>query len=227
MSFDRIARSYRWLEYGAFGRELERRRSRYLGDLSGRQRALVLGDGDGRFLATLTARHPGMRIDYIDGSAKMLALARQRISKTANVQFYHADAMHWQYRDAEYDLVATHFFLDCFTNEQLRTLIAKVAAATQADALWIVSEFRHATGAGIASVRTKAWIAILYRFFRLTANLQVDRLPDYGPILTQHAFRLLREERVAHDLLVSQLWVRSLPLSDRLSSPGLLSDNGR
>jgi hypothetical protein len=49
MNADRIARSYRWLEYAAFGFELERARFDFLEHAAGARRVLVLGEAMGDF----------------------------------------------------------------------------------------------------------------------------------------------------------------------------------
>ena len=56
MSFDRLAPFYRTLEVLTFGRALWICRTRLLGDFLAVRRALVLGDGDGRFTAKLLGR---------------------------------------------------------------------------------------------------------------------------------------------------------------------------
>ena len=61
--FDRLARLYRWMEYLTFGPWLQRCRSAFLGGIANSRRALVLGDGDGRFTARLLADCPAIRID--------------------------------------------------------------------------------------------------------------------------------------------------------------------
>jgi Trans-aconitate methyltransferase len=87
MNCDRLARWYRWAEYGAFGRALEKRRFYFLDTLSAPRRVLMLGEGDGRFLQALARRHPGAVIDYVDSSARMLALAQGRTPATAKIRF--------------------------------------------------------------------------------------------------------------------------------------------
>src|SRR5437660_724241 len=55
-NFSFIARPYRFLEHLALGRALERTRLHFLSAVSHQAQALVLGDGDGRFLARLLTR---------------------------------------------------------------------------------------------------------------------------------------------------------------------------
>ena len=78
MNADPIARIYRWLEYASFGRALERCRFRFLDDVAEARCALLLGDGDGRFLDRLLKAAPSVAAETIDSSAEMLSLARVR-----------------------------------------------------------------------------------------------------------------------------------------------------
>ena len=113
MNCDRIARCYRWLEYAGFGRALEHRRNAFLAYVADARRVLVLGDGDGRALAALLRAAPHARIDYVDLSARMLELARGRAGDL-RVVYRRDDARTTPLPAAEYDLIVTHFFLDCF-----------------------------------------------------------------------------------------------------------------
>ena len=200
MNCDRIARCYRWLEYVAFGKELERRRFRFMKEASGATRALILGDGDGRFLARFAARSEAS-IDCIDSSARMLELARARAGDS-RVRYSCGDALTLSFAPAGYDLIATHFFLDCFDERDLERLIERVAGAAQSDALWLISEFRQPRWA-------TPLLKGLYLFFRVTTGLKTTRLIDHRPLLAKHGFRLKREETSRFGLLASELWLRS------------------
>jgi ubiquinone/menaquinone biosynthesis C-methylase UbiE len=203
MNCDKIARAYRWLEYMAFGRALERRRFRFLADAAGARRALLLGDGDGRFLARL-ASLSGACIDCVDVSARMLDLARREVRKSRagarSIAYRHTDALTLPLAPAEYDLIVTHFFLDCFNGRDLECLIDRTASAAQPGALWIVSEFRQPRWAA-------PLLSALYLFFRVTTGLTTRRLTDHRPLLAKHGFRLKREETSRLGLLASELWV--------------------
>jgi ubiquinone/menaquinone biosynthesis C-methylase UbiE len=201
MNCDRIATLYRWLEYAAFGRALERRRTAFLGEASGARRVLALGDGDGRALAALLAAVPHARVDYVDASAKMLELARARAGAD-RVQYRRADALVLQLGDSEYDLVITHFFLDCFNDAELNALVERTARSAAPSARWIVSEFRPAT------FFARLLIAFMYAFFGGVTGLTTRRLADHHPHLMRHGFRLQRVEKTWAGMLASELWVR-------------------
>ena len=94
MNCDRLARWYRWLEYLGWGRGLERRREQFLPETSDARHVLMLGEGDGRFLAAFLRANPHAEVDYVDLSVGMLALAEKRAgaAATGRVRFHHADA---------------------------------------------------------------------------------------------------------------------------------------
>jgi SAM-dependent methyltransferase len=201
LNCDLIAPWYRWLEYGAFGRELERRRRHFLSAASRARRALVLGDGDGRFLARLIRGNSQLRADYVDSSARMLALARRRAGED-RVTYRHADARAFVLPAGEYDFVATHFFFDCFEEHDGADLARRVAAGTTDDAVWLVSEFRQPRWA-------PALLRGLYLFFRVTTGLRTRRLVDHRPLLAQCGFRLAEEHTSRLGLLASEMWVKA------------------
>jgi len=202
---DRIARWYRWFEYAGFGRALERRREAFLSDVSDARRVLALGDGDGRALAALLAAAPHACVDYIDVSARMLDLARTRAG-TNHVNYRCEDARTAHLPDAEYDLIVTHFFLDCFDETDLEPLIARLASAATPQARWLISEFRG-----------NGWLVrALYLFFRLVTGLSTRRLADHHPLLKRYGFRLMRHEDTWRGLLSSELWA-----GDAVKSPNV------
>jgi len=199
---DRIGRAYRWLEYAAFGRALERRRLRYLPEAGRSRRALVLGDGDGRFLAQLLRKAPEVQAEVVDSSKVMLDLARGRAG-SRRVNYHHCDAQ--TFAPPQVDLVVTHFFLDCFDRDDLQKLVSRVAEAAQPGAMWVVSEFRQPSS-GWRAGWAWLWLRVLYFFFRITTGLQVRDLTDHRPLLEAGGFKLERADEVWFGLLASELW---------------------
>ena len=206
-NFDKLAGVYRWMEYLSFGPALWRCRIEFLSNLACCRNALVIGDGDGRFTARLLAVNSAIRIDAVDASPAMLrALVHRAGQNAARVQSEVADARAWQPKNAEpYDLVVTHFFLDCLTTAEARTLAARIRAAAAPESMWVLSEFavpRSRFGRLIA----RPLVAALYRAFGLLTRLEVHTLPEYDEALAEAGFRIGRRRVRLWGLLVSELW---------------------
>jgi SAM-dependent methyltransferase len=207
-NFNRIAKPYRWLEYLTLGSALQNCRTHYLPQLLDRRRALVLGDGDGRFLAQLLASNPDLRADAIDTSATMLQLLRQRCeaatpNAATRLRTHHANAITVPLEDS-YDLVVTHFFLDCLTQPDLDSLITRINPTLTPGALWLVSDFRIPSGP--MHLPAKLLVRTLYLAFRLLTGLRTTHLADYATPLTQAGLtRIAHQHRLA-GLLTTELW---------------------
>src|SRR5947209_11342892 len=124
VSFDAIAPWYRTLETIAFGNALQRARVACLDEIGSPRRVLILGEGNGRFLRELLRKHPGIEVDCVEASGRMIDLARRRLEGMAptavsRVQFLHRDITSWNPESHGYDLIVTHFFLDCFPADNL------------------------------------------------------------------------------------------------------------
>ena len=210
-NFDRVARPYRWLEYMSFGRWLERCRDAQLSHLTGARRALLLGDGDGRFLASLLTANPTLTADVVDSSQSMLTILEHRIRSYSpqarrRICLHHADALEWNL-SGSYDLIVSHFFLDCFFPYQLEQLFDRVLPHALPGARWVISEFAIPRNP-LAACFARWIIALLYRAFGLLAGLPVRALPEYASPLLSRGFVLSHDRRYLGGLLCSQVWTR-------------------
>ena len=214
-SFDRIARPYRWLEYLTFGPALARCRNHFLPQLGGCRRALVLGDGDGRFLAQLLTANPELHADAVDLSAAMLGLLRHRAcsahpTASARLRTHLADARGYTPAGI-YDLVVTHFFLDCFTQPELDRLARTIGRHLSPDALWVLSDFR--IPAGQLRLPATALVRSLYIGFRLLTGLRTTQLPDHDAALRAEGLACIARHLSLHGLLTTELWTNAKPNS--------------
>jgi hypothetical protein len=208
------------MEYLSFGSCLMYVRQWRIPEMQHRRRALVYGDGDGRFLAHLVREAPGLQVTAVDASARMLQVAARRLPPAASVQLVQADALGFQplreqpsgeqpcREPGGYDLIVSHFFLDCFTEDEVGCLVERVNAAAAESAVWVISEFAVPQGA-IAGVLGRWIIRGLYRVFGLLTGLKTRRLPDHGPILRQSGWHLEDCRQRLCGLLVSERWQRN------------------
>src|SRR6478672_3243477 len=81
MSFDILAPHYRWMEAVLAGDKLQRCRVHWLGAVQHCRRALLVGEGNGRFLQVCAERLPNTHFTVVDASPKMLREAELRWRK--------------------------------------------------------------------------------------------------------------------------------------------------
>lgn len=214
-TFDLLAPAYQALELTTFGPLLHRCRTAHLDRLRPCRRALILGDGDGRFLADLVRANPTITVDTVDVSPGMLSAARRRVSRVPSaaerVRFAAADARVDPLPGAEYDLVVTNFFLDCFRPAELAAVVSRAADACAPDAIWLDGDFRLPQ-AGWERLAARLALAGMYAFFRLITRIPAGRLADPAPLLTATGFRLEAETTWLRGFLSSRLWVKGAEL---------------
>ncbi len=210
MSFERLAPHYLRLERILAGEVLQRCRTAFLEETRTARRALLLGEGPGRFLVELVRVNPRVQVTVIDCSPRMLAVARQRIGlrDRARVRFEVRDLLSsWVPEPGAYDLIGTHCVLDCFRPGQLEVLIRKVARGGAPSARWLITDFCE-PAAGWRRLHGRLVLWLMYRVFRILTRLPATRLTPPDPYLKSAGFHLASRRLAYRDLVHADLWVR-------------------
>ncbi|MDB4589781.1 class I SAM-dependent methyltransferase [Verrucomicrobiales bacterium] len=203
MSYDVLAPFYATLERLTFGRALQRARCAPLQTNVAPSTVLVLGDGDGRFLELAVGAWPGATFVVVDQSAAMLALAKKR-AEGCCMRFVQADVRDGlrALDDHCFDVVVSHFFMDCFTESTLKRLVSEVADQMSPEGCWFVSEFA-----------AKAWwhrflLRLMYRFFHNLTETEARSFPKYGEVLSRAGFSAERLGVWRAGFVVADVWHR-------------------
>jgi len=205
-NFNRLARLYRWMEILSFGPWLTRCRCAFLDECCSARRGLALGDGDGRFTARLLSENAAIQIEAVDASPAMLkALVCRANPHAMRVRTHVADMRVWQPEELPYDLIISHFSLDCLTTSEVESLADTLARAVSPGALWIVSEFAVPAN-WFGWLVARPTVSTLYRAFGWFTGLQVRNLPDHSTALRQAGFTLQKRRYWLGGLLTSELW---------------------
>lgn len=212
MNFNRLAAHYRWLEIVFAGGLMQRCRTTFLADTQNCRRALLAGEGTGKFLAELLRANPEILVTCIEHSTGMIAQARERLRRerldAARVQFMQMDALHWIPPAEKFDLVATHFFLDCFRAEQLQRLVPQLAQSASADAIWVLADFRM-PARGWRRARAAILLAALYACFKIATSLSASWLTPPDPFLNAAGFKLADRRLANFGFAHADLWRRN------------------
>lgn len=212
MSFDTLAPHYRPLERLFAGDLMQRSRTAFIQETRHCQRALLVGEGPGEFLAALLASNARVAVTCVERSARMIEQARTQLARrqldSGRVHFARQDALRWSGPPAGFDLVATHFFLDCFRPDQLTALIRRLAEGAAPHATWLLADFA-VPASGWRRWRARFIVGLLYVFFRLTTRLRASRLTPPDELLRATGFRLLQRREWSLGLVHSDLWRRA------------------
>jgi ubiquinone/menaquinone biosynthesis C-methylase UbiE len=201
VNFDGVARWYAVMERMVYGNTLQQARNVLFDELGTPRSALLIGDGDGRFSAEFVRRFPGAEVDIVEPSREMARIARER-SRSTQIRWHCIPVQEFQPKAAVWDVVVTQFVLDVLTEAEVEELVRKLAPATR---LWLVAEFQP----GVHD-----WLLrVMYLFFRLTAELNVNRLPDYGRLMEHAGLRRLHRRVFWRGFIAAELYCsRSISL---------------
>ncbi|SDE70389.1 class I SAM-dependent methyltransferase [Terriglobus roseus] len=212
--FDRLAKPYRWMEYLSFGTALENCRFHFLPVLRNTRHALLLGDGDGRFTAALLRQATAADAVAIDASGGMLHALKKRcaaVGAERRIQTF-CTALNNGLSESlprnHFDLIVTHFFLDCLNDAEVEHIAHDAALCATADARWVISDF-HIPDHGAMRLPSRLIVRLLYLAFRLLTGLRAQQLPTHGPILHRNGWQMQQQQTSLGGLLISELWQRA------------------
>jgi SAM-dependent methyltransferase len=212
MSFDALAPHYRWMERLFAGSLMQKSREAFIEQTRHRRHALLAGEGPGRFLSALLAINPQLSVTCVESSARMIQQAQAQLARrhleSSQVRFLHQDVLSWMPPRGEFDLVVTHYFLDCFCPDQLTGLVGRLASGATRTATWLLADF-HMPDSRWRRWRAERIIGLLYAFFRLTTGLAASRLTPPDDDLGAAGFRLVQRREWSLGLVHSDLWRRT------------------
>jgi ubiquinone/menaquinone biosynthesis C-methylase UbiE len=164
---------------------LQRSRVALIGQLPTVRDALVLGDGDGRFLRAFCRSQPDARVDSVDFSSRMLRLQAKRLAvsvPSGDVSFHRADARRLEFAAGTFDLLVCNFFLDCFTEADLRELLPRWLGWLKPAGWFYFSDFTIPRE-GWWRYKSAVDQRLMHGLFRWQTALPNRRLPDFDSLL--------------------------------------------
>jgi ubiquinone/menaquinone biosynthesis C-methylase UbiE len=210
MSFDKLAKHYSWMECLLAGKHLHLCRTAFLDRARVARSILLVGEGHGRFLLELCRANPLAAITCVEASEGMIAVAKGRLRRRGiddhSVQFHNMPIQGFE-TSGTFDLIATHFFLDCFEPSELALVIRKLSALLRPGGEWIISDFQ-VPAFGWRQIRARAVLALAYTFFRKATALSARELTCPRPYLAQSGLESVAKVTFNFDLIYAELWRR-------------------
>lgn len=175
-NYDNIARRYDFLSRLVFGQTQVRAQAELLPYLGEGARVLIVGGGTGWILEKLGALRPsGLRITYVEISARMLALAAKRNYGQNEVTFVHSAVE--GFSGGGYDSILTGFLFDNFSPSRAGEVFGLLDSLLKPGGAWLFTDFFYQKGRLWQGFLLKA----MYLFFRVVCRVEARRLTDMAP----------------------------------------------
>lgn len=174
-NFDHIAPYYDTLATIVFGNKLSVAKGVFLDEIPASGQVLLVGEGTGNLLNLLLQREPTLTIDYLDASSKMIELTRKKVPPAAihRVRFLQGTHHHLP-SQKKYDAVMAFFVIDCLRQREAMEFTASLTNALKKEGCFLMADFFPPK-----KILHRALLWMMYRFFRLVADLNTAALPDY------------------------------------------------
>jgi ubiquinone/menaquinone biosynthesis C-methylase UbiE len=162
---------------------------------------LIVGGGTGWILEEIAKVYPsGLKITYVEISAKMMALSRKK-NAADNEVIYINEAIENVAVQNEYDVVITPFLFDNFTEQTMQKVFPHIHHTLKPGRIWLNTDFRL-TG--------KWWQTLLLRsmilFFRIVCRIEATKLPDIEKYFEQQGYKVIDQRSFFAEFILSTVY---------------------
>ena len=162
---------------------------------------LIAGGGTGWILEELARIHPiGLKITYIEISAKMMSLSKKRWIADNEVIFINS-AVEDVPVTTQFDVLITPFLFDNFKEETLQKIFSHLHAQLKAGGLWLNTDFQL-SGKWWQNVLLKS----MFIFFRALCNIETSTLPDIQRQFKTNNYKIIAESAFFGDFISSRAY---------------------
>jgi ubiquinone/menaquinone biosynthesis C-methylase UbiE len=173
-NYDKIASIYDLLSRVIFGRHIEQAQVCMLEYIPSGSSILIVGGGTGWILEKISEQYPhGLKIDYVEVSAKMIALSQKRDCKENRVNFITLPVENFM-ADKDYDIVITPFILDNFSADKMASIFTRLDGQLKVSGKWLYADFVYDKAK--SPLWQKLLLKVMYFFFRITSGIETQEL---------------------------------------------------
>ena len=208
MTFNRVANFYQWMEKIVFRNDLEKARNFHLSVVRDAESILLLGDGDGRFLEKISEIGTDAQILSVDSSSEMIRLSQSKIHNTRlDVRHVCQDLQDFEFtKNFKPDLIFAHFFLDCFTENEVFLIVNRLSKSCPKSMKLVISDFFLPGKGSFSGIYRNILIYVMIRFFRLFCRIPAKKLPDIPKIMRSTGWTCTSHKSLKDGFINSWVW---------------------
>jgi len=202
-NYDNAARFYDQLSRLVFGKAIINAQVYLLQHVPPASKILIAGGGTGWILEELTKLYPnGLKITYVEVSAKMIALSAKR-NTGANELIFVNSAVENAILPTDFDVVITPFLFDNFNQATAEKVFAHLNAVLKPGGLWLYADF-ELTG----KLWQKLLLKTMHLFFKLLCGVEASQLPDVKLLFAARHYSLVYSKAFYGDFIKAKVYGR-------------------
>jgi ubiquinone/menaquinone biosynthesis C-methylase UbiE len=209
-NYDAITGSYDLISRLVFQKAIVRSQQSLLPFITAPSNILIVGGGTGWILEEIAKIRPaGLLITYLDMSARMIALARQKDYKQNEVVFLQMPVEDFTTAH-RFDIIFAPFLFDNFGPARARSNFERLDKLLKPDGLWLFADFKIQKN--LNRIWQKALLKIMYRFFKTVSSVEATQLPDMDSLFENRNYQVIFESLHYFGFIQARVYVtRSLP----------------
>ena len=197
-NYNRIAWIYSFLLKLVFGNRQYVANTEYIGEIPSDARVLVVGGGTGKIIECLDKLNKNLELDYVEISSNMLDRSKKRVHKTLKLKFHHQPILNFSLKG--YDVIITNFFFDQFSQKLGQEIAMHLSTKLNRHGFIIFSDFVFANNLWDRFISLST-----ISFFRITANLKINRLPDYEEQFNYASLKQVKVSKTSRNMIAAIL----------------------
>ncbi|MBB6238449.1 ubiquinone/menaquinone biosynthesis C-methylase UbiE [Pedobacter sp. AK013] len=192
-NYDKIANHYDTLSRLVFFKSQVNAQINQLQYIQENSRVLIVGGGTGWILEELAKIYTrGLKIVYVEISAKMITLSQKRNYKDNHIEFMNVGIEDFK-TDVLFDVILTPFLFDNFVEQRAAKVFGQLNEYLKKGGVWFLVDF------SLNKVNGNWWkwllLRSMYAFFKLLSIVEANKLIDMAFYFFEANY-LIVEERL-------------------------------
>lgn len=191
-NYDKIANHYDTLSRLVFGKAQVNAQIDQLKYIPGNSSILIVGGGTGWILEEISKLHAsGLKITYVEISAKMIALSEARNIRNNAIDFVNIAIENFT-TDLSFDVILTPFLFDNFNQPKAIRVFKKLDNMLNNQGFWFLVDF----SLNVKNGRWWKWLMLksMYLFFKLIRIVEAGKLIDMSMYFLKDNYQILDEQ---------------------------------
>lgn len=205
--YNRIAWIYDALAQSVFRGAVLKSQTHFLPLIQPNSNLLIIGGGSGQVLEAINRLNIPLIIDFIEPAQPMIEKAKRRCSKLHNLSInFHQVRFQDFETSSRYDWVCCFYFLDLFKEQTFNLHVKHISQLMNSNSQLLVSEFQNPSGHFWKKVLSR----LMHLFFKLTTNLESNRLKDIHTLLTNQGFDRVNKAEFFSQFIFSAVYQKEV-----------------